>query len=285
MKTADIILLSGQSNAVGVGHVKYLSKHFPAEKLQQYLVGFPGVRIRYFSHDKKNSGFEPVTVNQAELTKDTFGPELGMAEYFNEHYPQKEVFVVKCAFGGMSLWRDFRSPSCGGDYDPTAFADQYEDMINSVFAGNPVRAGWCWNELVRLLRESIAALEQQGYTPRVRALCWMQGESDASETETTTQYISLYDTMLRDLAAAFPGYMDDCLYIDGGISTVWPYYRELNTAKRQYAESRADCRYIDTIAAGLTTENEPEEEPDTYHYDADCVIRLGKLFAEQVPLD
>ena len=31
MKKADIIILSGQSNAVGVGYVRYLPAHFPAE--------------------------------------------------------------------------------------------------------------------------------------------------------------------------------------------------------------------------------------------------------------
>lgn len=284
MKPADIVILAGQSNAVGVGHTKYLPRHFSEEKVREYLAGYPGVQLRYFSHDKKNTAFEPVCVNQTEVTKDTFGPEVGMAEYFTGHYPDREVFIVKCAFGGMSLWRDFRSPSCGGDYDPDAFADQYEDMINSVFAGKPVRAGWCYNELVKLLRESIAALEAAGYTPRVRAFCWMQGESDGSEEATTAQYIGLYDAMLRDLAAAFPGYMDGCISVDAGISAIWPFYKEINAAKQDYARAHG-FRYIDTVAAGLTTANEPEEEPDIYHYDADCVIRLGQLFAQQVPLD
>ncbi len=284
MKTADIVILAGQSNAVGVGHTKYLPKHFSPEKVQAYLAGYPGVQIRYFSHDKKNAAFEPVSVNQTELSKDTFGPELGMAEYFTAHHPDREVFIVKCAFGGMSLWRDFRSPSCGGDYDAGAFADQYEDMINSVFAGKPVRAGWCFNELVKLLRESIAALEAAGYAPRVRAFCWMQGENDGSEAETTAQYIGLYDAMLHDLAEAFPAYMADCVSVDAAISAQWPFYRELNAAKENYARTH-NGRYIDTVAAGLTTANEPEEEPDVYHYDADCVIRLGHLFAQQVPLD
>ena len=285
MKSADIVILAGQSNAVGVGYTKYLPVHFDAGKVREYLAGYPGVQIRYYSHDKKNSAFEPVAVNQTEVSKDTFGPELGMAEYFTAHHPDREIFVVKCAFGGMSLWRDFRSPSCGGDYDPTAFADQYEDMINSVFAGKPVRAGWCFNELVRLLRESIDTLKAAGYAPRVRAFCWMQGESDGSEAETTAQYIGLYDAMLRDLAAAFPGCMEDCISVDAGISTVWPFCRELNAAKEEYARTHAGYRYIDTVAAGLTTANEPEEEPDVYHYDADGIIRLGHLFAEQVPLD
>lgn len=282
MKQANIIILAGQSNAVGVGHIKCLPLHFPAEKIREYTEGYPAVRINYFSHDKKSGGFVPAATGCSEKTKDTFGPEVGMAEYLTETHPGEEFFIVKCAFGGMSLWRDFRSPSCGGDYDPTAFADQYEDMIHSVSSGKPVRAGWCYNELVRLLKESIAALEEQGYAPAIRAFCWMQGESDADAESTTTQYIGLYDAMLRDLCFAFPGYMDGCTFIDAGISRIWKYHAALNAAKEAYARSHDNCVFLDTIAAGLTTAHEPPEEPDIYHYDSDCVIRLGRLFAEQI---
>ena len=55
----------------------------------------------------------------------------------------------------------------------------------------------------------------------------------------------------------------------------------MNANKREYAE-RSGHKYIDTIAAGLTTKNEPEEEPDIYHYDADAIVRLGELFGEAI---
>ena len=283
MKKARIIVLAGQSNAVGVGHVKCLPRHFSAEKIREYTEGYPDIRINYFSHDKKSGGFVTTAAGCTEKTKDTIGPEVGMAEYLTQNFPGEEFFIVKCAFGGMSLWRDFRSPSCGGSYDPTAFADQYEDMILSVFSGKPVRAGWCYNELVKLLRESIAALEAKGYAPAICAFCWMQGESDAESADTAAQYIGLYDAMLQDLRAAFPGYADNCRFIDAGISQIWKCHDVINTAKKSYALSRSDCVYLDTVEAGLTTEFEPLEEPDTYHYDTDCVIRLGRLFAQQFP--
>ena len=38
---------------------------------------------------------------------------------------------------------------------------------------------------------------------------------------------------------------------------------------------------IDTIAEGLSTSNEPENEPDRAHYDALSEIKLGNLFAEE----
>ncbi len=285
MKNADIIILAGQSNAVGVGYTKYLSDHFSDGKTAEYLRGYPDVRIRYFSHDKKSDGFVPVTVNCTEKSKDTFGPELGMAELLREKAPDRNIFIVKCAFGGMSLFRDWISPSGGEHYDPAAYADQYPDMIESVFGGKPVRPGWCYNELVKLLQESIAALETDGYEPRIRAFCWMQGESDAEAVaEHTTLYEGRYAALVKDLCAAFPDRMQNCAFLDAGISSLWKYHRELNAAKLHYAQTHPDCVYIDTIAAGLTTHREPVEAPDTYHYDADSVIRLGHLFAQHIRL-
>ena len=91
-KEATIIILAGQSNAVGVGHVDCLPRHFSAEKIQEYEKGYPSVRIHYYSHNKKNRDFDPVTVGCTEVSKLTIGPELGLAEWFAETYPGRDVY-------------------------------------------------------------------------------------------------------------------------------------------------------------------------------------------------
>ena len=35
-KTAPVIILAGQSNAVGVGHIEYLPRHYSPEKIAEY---------------------------------------------------------------------------------------------------------------------------------------------------------------------------------------------------------------------------------------------------------
>lgn len=280
MKKAEIIILSGQSNAVGVGRIECLPRHFDQDRIKKWNDGYENVLINYYSHDKRSNGFVKTTVGCTEVTKPTIGPELGIAEALDERFPGKEFFIVKCAYGGMSLHTDFISPSGDKKYDPTAYADQKKDILNEYFTGDPIRAGWAYNELVKILKESVDYLRSQGYEPEVKAFCWMQGENDACAPETTAQYTRLYDAMLKDLASTFKGLFDNCIYVDAGISEIWPLYKELNEEKRKYAESRSNCRYIDTIAEGLTTKNEPPEEVDIYHYDSDCVIKLGHLYAE-----
>ncbi len=281
MKKAEIIILSGQSNAVGVGRIECLPLHFDEKLIKKWNDGFDKILINYYSHDKKSNGFVKTTVGCTEATKATVGPELGIAEALSEMYPEREYFIVKCAYGGMSLHTDFLSPSGDPKYDPEAYASQKKNIVEEYGTGDPIRPGWAYNELVKILSESVSYLSSIGYEPEVKAFCWMQGENDACLPETTAQYARLYDCMIGDLANTFKGLFDNCIYVDAGISEIWPLYKELNEIKKTYAESRSDCRYIDTIAEGLTTKNEPAGEVDIYHYDSDCVIKLGKLFVRE----
>ena len=282
MKKADIIVLAGQSNAVGCSYVEYLPKSFTEQQIKKWRDGYENIKINYYSHDVKSKGFEKTRFNCSVSDEDTFGPEVGIADLLDKKYPGREFFIVKLAFGGVTLYNDFISPSADKKYDPLSYADQKEDAAKALMAGESFRPGWCYNELVKIVSESIKTLEDQGYSPEIKALCWMQGESDANNEDATASYAHNYDAFLCDLKACFSKYTDGCVFVDAGVSTVWERYVRMNEIKRSYAEKRPDCVFIDTIAAGLTTANEPENEPDIGHYDAYSEIKLGRLFAENI---
>ena len=279
MKRADSIVLAGQSNAVGYSKVNCLPKHFPAERIQKWRDGYENVKINYFSHYKRSNGFVPTTLGCTMLEDETLGPEVGMAEALNEKYPGRDFFIVKFAFGGVNLNHDFLSPSGEENGAPHTGGEVFSHDYSK---GAPAQAGWCWNELVKILSESIASLESEGYAPAVRAFCWVQGESDAVYEEPTAKYLCHYDAFLHDLKARFAGYMDGCKFIDAGISIFWERYMRINEIKRSYAAGHADCAYIDTIDAGIVTTKEPYDAPDLGHYDSDCMIRFGHLFADAI---
>ena len=65
-----------------------------------------------------------------------------------------------------------------------------------------------------------------------------------------------------------------------GEEDVWQYPRQVNDAKRAFAEESENNYFIDTIGAGMHTNIEPLGEPDKCHYDSDSQIMLGHLFAE-----
>ena len=278
MNKAKIIILAGQSNAVGVAHVKYLSRHFSGEKIEKFKEGYDGVLMNYYSHDMKSNGFVKTTLGCAEKGKDTFGPEVGIADFLSEKYPNEKFFVVKSAVGGTNLFYDWLPPSCEGEYQRESFG--FGDTESEFYR----KGGWCFNELVKVLGESISILENQGYKPEIYAFCWMQGESDALETGTVEKYGERYENLLKDLNEKFGEYMKNCVYIDAGISEIWQYYREMNQWKENHAKKTENSFYIDTIAQGLVTSKEPEPEVDIAHYDSDCTIKLGYLFAEKIKL-
>ena len=276
MKKAKIIILAGQSNAVGVGFTKYLSKHFDAETEARFRAGYDNILINYSSHAIKSHGFVKTRINCTEAAKDTLGPEVGIAKALDEKCPDEQFFIVKCAFGGTSLWHDWVPKS-----DPAHVSGVEVDFSKAIQFIEPTPAGWCYNELVRLLEESIELLKGEGYEPTVHAFCWMQGENDALTKENTDAYIERYERMIGDLEREFAPYFEGCRYAEAGISEIWEFHKEMNANKREYAE-KTGHRYVDTIAASLTTKNEPEEEPDIYHYDSDAIVRLGELFAEAI---
>ena len=51
---------------------------------------------------------------------------------------------------------------------------------------------------------------------------------------------------------------------------------------RKFSEESELNRYFSTIENGLTTMNEPYDNPDLGHFDALSEIRLGELFAEEL---
>lgn len=276
MKKANIVILAGQSNAVGVGHSEYLPRHFDAAKVQEYYNGYENMLINYRSHGKVSGGFVKTEIGCTEPGKTTIGPELSMAEVFTQR-GDENVFIVKCAFGGTNLYEEWLSPS-------GMALDTYE-ASRDQFKHGGARTGWCYAELVEILGESIKLLTEQGYEPHIRAFCWMQGESDAFNISLVDGYMARYEAMIGDLRAKFAPYFDaDCRYIDAGINATFTLWRELNEKKAEYAQGRENYFFIDTIGEGLTTCHEPEGEVDPYHYDSDSVIKLGHLFAENVKI-
>ena len=282
MKKAKIIVLSGQSNAVGVGHTKCLKRSFTDEKIKEYYDGYKNVKINYYSHDKKSDGFTITTVNCTEVHKDTLGPEVGIAEYLNSKFPEEEYFIVKFAIGGATLMRDFLSPSSGGYYNVENFKNEYGDFIDAYFTNKPIKAGWCYTGLVSILRDSIKYLEENGFYPEIIGFCWMQGESDSMELKHVDDYKVYFDNFINDFKDDFYQYIKNCVFVDAGISETWDCYKEINQFKKEYAENHSGFVYVDTIGNGLTTQYEPVEQPDLYHYDCESVIKLGKLFIENI---
>ena len=268
-KPVDVVVISGQSNAVGCTHIKCLKRSMGSTKESEYMKGYPDIQIAYdcwtkdvradnsfyfYSQNKsKDNNFTKVMLGQGN-SQATFGPEIGIAEKLHEKYAGK-LFLIKYACGASNLkddWAKRNSPM--------------------------------YNRFIEYVKLQMGNLKEQGYAPTIKAFCWMQGEGDSYEGYYQEYYDNLKEfvgnvrTDLKELAGD-----KDMAFIDAGInnSPQCQYYRKVNEAKEQFANDSDNNIYIDTIAAGLHTNQEPFDEVETAHYDTESQVQLGNLFAEQ----
>lgn len=238
-------------------------------KESEYMKGYPDIQIAYdcwtkdvrednssyfYSQNKsKDNDFVKVMLGQGN-SQATFGPEIGIAERMHEKYAGK-LFLIKYACGASNLkddWAKRNSPM--------------------------------YNRLIEYVKSQMDNLKGKGYAPTIKAFCWMQGEGDSypgyydEYYDNLKEFVGNVRTDLKELSGN-----KDMVFIDAGInnSPQWQYYRKVNEAKEQFANDSENNFYIDTIEAGMHTDQEPFGEVDTAHYDTESQVLLGNLFAEQ----
>ena len=256
-KEAKVVLLLGQSNATGSSITAYLQKNIPAEDFTCYEQGFDSVLINYCLDDHNatsNGQFVPVDLT-CGATTGFFGPEVGMAEVLSEAYPEETVFILKYAMSGYSLHHHWL---CAG------------------------QRGSVYEACMAFLTTRLDYLRQQGYAPRVEAICWMQGESDTTDFKASHYYdnqVAFASYLREDLSSYAPE--EGIYFIDAGISNspyCEPAYPAINEAKVRFSALSPLNLYFSTIDLGFTIHKEPEGDPDWGHYDSLCELELGRVF-------
>ena len=140
-----------------------------------------------------------------------------------------------------------------------------------------------YDQFYKYVIGQMKSLKKKGYNATIRAFCWMQGEGDSwvgyydKYYDNTKEFVGNIREDLRELAGD-----KELPFIDAGISnsSEWQYYRQVNEAKRAFAEESPNNYYFDTIEAGLHVNEEPFGDPDICHYDSESEVKLGNLFAE-----
>lgn len=264
-KPVDVVLLSGQSNGVGIAYTNCITRSIGASKYQEYMKGYEGIQIAFdcwtkdegplfYSQNKsKDDTFVKVMLGQGNSLV-TFGPEIGIAERMHEKYEGK-LFIIKYACGASNLkddWADKKTP----------MYKRFTDYI----------------------KKQMDNLKTMGYAPTIKAMCWMQGEGDSYDGyyqdyyENTKLFVGNLREDLKELSGD-----KEFAFVDAAINNKgrWEYCDEVNAAKEKFAKESANNIFIDTNAAGMHTDKEPFNEPDKDHYDSESQVLLGNLFAEQ----
>ena len=260
-KTLDIVLVGGQSNAVGFSPWDAYDKIYSS--------------VKYFGYGEGTSALDSVfwqdVHNGLGVNGNCFGPEMGMAEVYSQAYKDsdRDIGFVKYAWGGKTIYDHFLSPtSVAQGIGNTGVAKQYsdeEDVANCALG--------FWNTL-KTIRRAVAKAKQAGYEQvNILAMCWMQGENDA----TTPASVPVYDKLLANFIADIRFYLedDDLPFVIGQIKTPDDVAGQAEVIEMQKKVVAADSRCTLVNTSDLSMKHD-----DGWHYDYQSMLTLGRRFAE-----
>ena len=270
----SVIVLAGQSNMEGNTWSQYISTSygFSEEEVDRIKAGYQDITMSYrcFWNGAPNAGtdsyglFMPVKLGQANTTS-KFGPEIGIADYLTEKGYGEKVALIKYAVGASAL-------------DPAA------NEWGSPSSGRDTNGKW-YDRMCALVSDGLETLAQNtGKKPVIKAMCWMQGETDAGNSSYRNRYFENTMNFVNDLRTEWEGdsKKDGFTFIDAYISEYWSGYTQINAAKAEYHEFDENTGLINTIEKGLKFDTQPVGSVDYYHYDASSMFKLGRLFGEQI---
>jgi hypothetical protein len=208
LKLANLIVVAGQSNAVGYG--------LDAAEVPLDLRG-PDPRIRIWN----GATFVPMAPGTNTGTvryPQAWGPETGFVRQWRAGHPSGDLFIVKSAKGSTAL-----AEGPGQDWAPAS---------GELFA-----------DTSRAVRKAKAALAAAGRTPRVVAILWMQGEEDATDSTRAGAYRT---NLIRALSAMRLDWGDpSSRLVVGRITAGFPYATTVRAAQAS-AATKAGAVLVDT---------------------------------------
>ncbi len=180
-----VFILAGQSNMEGYGmlpSLEHLGQDPTFGHLLQELKQKDGAwAVRddvtvYWKKDQGQPAHGPLSVEWGAMAGESIGPELMFGTLMGQRY-QQPVLLIKTAWGGKSVWCDFRSPSAG---------KMTWDERRILKRDDWLQPGKFYQQMVSDIRECLGDLEEvvpgyQGQGYDLVGLVWLQGWNDYSE--------------------------------------------------------------------------------------------------------
>ncbi|MCQ2801999.1 MAG: sialate O-acetylesterase [Bacilli bacterium] len=251
---ANIVLITGQSNASGNSPWSYLENKKP-EVFNKYKNGFDGILTNYYVHDSNNIDFfEPTRFGMAD-SKSFFGPEIGIVDTLSSL--NETTYIIKFAIGGSRL--------------------------DNEWLNSNGKKGRYYNDSISWFKDKLEYLKSHGVEPNIIGQFWMQGEGDSIDPfkikyeSNLKALINFYRDDLKDY------YVDHYKFIDAYISTktIWPDPYTVNKAKQNVADSDPYVYVIktngeDENSIDLNIKKASNEGDDAAHYDSISEFLLGQ---------
>jgi len=187
-----VFILAGQSNMEGQGKIKADPRRNEGKGSLEYMVRDPA--RAEFAKRLKGAGGKwvvrddvwiwylgrkgPLTVGYGARA-DRIGPELGFGLVMGDAL-DNQVLLIKTAWGGKSLQKDFRPPSSGGEV-----GSFYKQMMQHI------------KDVLGDLKTHFPAYDGRGY--EIAGFGWHQGWNDGCGMSACKEYEKNMANFIRDL--------------------------------------------------------------------------------------
>ena len=273
-KIINVYLIAGQSNAVGYGMD---TGNKIAKSDDRFVNGFDNVlyygSFERWSGKSFDGGFEPVKLGMGvEPTRS--GAEIGIANAVADYGEMSAI--IKCAQGATHLYPDTTyevSLKYGTWTSPTYIKNNNVDMSKNPLIGNMFR------RFEQTVIDAIQLLVEDGYTPVIKGVWWMQGEAEMFTLEMASAYRELFETLIydtRNMLSEVTGY--DC----GNVPFVCglPKWNTKNSAPPTYQGMVRTA--MTTVASEVDNvgcvDCMPLVQHDDWHFNAQGQQYLGEAF-------
>ncbi len=262
VRAVDLIIVAGQSNAVGFDTSTRELTFSPLDKkiLFWWRCGAPPAD-KFDSTSNHQWTYLQAQPNQTQGQSNSlkqsnpnfrnleggFGPEIGLARTLLQHQPEQPLAVIKIAYNGTSVT----------EWQHHAAAKEFN----------------CYQALVSETRTAIRKAAEKGLSMRIRALVWVQGESDGNDRY-AGKYENNLNTMInalrQDLAA--PGLVV-LLGFNTKFKTGSPAIQQVVQAQKNLAAEHKSIVYVDSRNCAMA---------NGVHFNSKGTLELGRLFAEKL---
>lgn len=211
-KKVKVFILAGQSNMEGKAKISLL----------EYQVNQPETRD-FFRHLRKDGKWvvrDDVWINflnrKGNLTvgygsPNCFGPELEFGNTVGDYF-EEQVLIIKTAWGGKSLGRDFRPPSSGSPSD-----EKLRKIVQQINERNKKRKrpevmlddvrnsyGKCYREMMMEINTTLMELDTRfplykGQGFEISGFVWFQGWNDMFDPDFLENYDKHMTNFIRDV--------------------------------------------------------------------------------------
>lgn len=238
----DVIILAGQSNATGISNTEELKDYISSDLYELFSNGCDNIFIiGHTDWSSIDQGSNEISLQKVKFGLGAysyhFGLEIGISSILKDN--GKKTLIIKYTSPGNFI--DF---FLNGD----SISYHFEKFINY----------------------SLNKLKNLGFTPSIKAMCWMQGENDSMLYNYAVKYEEKENLLI---SAVRKKYGENIIFVDARV-TDWNlvqinnFQSIVNEAKEKISSSGSRNYLIDST--GLN-----KSQKDACHYDARSEFELG----------